>query len=176
MKLKEICIDDLDLYKAMFCDPVHMADLGGPQPEEKVPGILERQVNALVSGKGWIYKIVPEIEDWNGSNIPRSNIDWTRGVGTICIWSGEYKDQPATEIGWGVLPAYQHRGFATKALTALLDLARNDGRWGVVHAFTSVSNESSNKLAKSVGFHWVEECDIDYDGRDLHCNHYVYNT
>eukprot|EP01031_Cornospumella_fuschlensis_P035944 gene35944-43595_t len=123
MKLVDISKDDIDLYKAMFCDPVHMADLGGPQPEDKVPGILERQIDHVSQGKGWVFKIVPELNDFKGREVPEGAIDWTHGVGTICIWVGEYKDQPVTEIGWGVIPAFQHRGLATKALTMMLDLA-----------------------------------------------------
>jgi hypothetical protein len=36
MKLVPVSKDDLALYESMFCDPVHMADLGGVQPREKV--------------------------------------------------------------------------------------------------------------------------------------------
>jgi len=38
MKLEPIRDDesDRDLFERMFCDPIHMKDLGGPQPREKV--------------------------------------------------------------------------------------------------------------------------------------------
>jgi len=38
MKLEPICDDesDRDLFERMFCDPIHMKDLGGAQPREKV--------------------------------------------------------------------------------------------------------------------------------------------
>lgn len=36
MKLVPVSNDDLALFESMFCDPVHMADLGGPQPVEQV--------------------------------------------------------------------------------------------------------------------------------------------
>jgi len=38
MKLEPIRDDesDRDLFEQMFCDPIHMKDLGGAQPREKV--------------------------------------------------------------------------------------------------------------------------------------------
>ena len=36
MKLVPVSTDDLTLFESMFCDPKHMADLGGVQPREKV--------------------------------------------------------------------------------------------------------------------------------------------
>jgi hypothetical protein len=36
MKLVPVSTDDLPLYVSCFCDEKHMAELGGPQPEEKV--------------------------------------------------------------------------------------------------------------------------------------------
>lgn len=37
MKLVPVSLEDLELYESCFCDPDHMADLGGVQPREKVP-------------------------------------------------------------------------------------------------------------------------------------------
>ena len=36
MKLVPVSNDDLELYVTMFCDELHMAELGGVQPKEKV--------------------------------------------------------------------------------------------------------------------------------------------
>lgn len=36
MKLVPINDQDLLLFESMFCDPIHMLDLGGVQPKEKV--------------------------------------------------------------------------------------------------------------------------------------------
>eukprot|EP01039_Chlorochromonas_danica_P002058 gene2058-2246_t len=179
MKLVPVSFDDLPLYKAMFCDPVHMEELGGVQPEEKVPSILERQVSVMETGKGWVYKIVPDKNDWRDpscelcTTVDKNSISWVNGVGTVCLWRGSHKDEDITEIGWGVIPKYQSQGFASLALGMLLDMAKDDGRWGSIHAFTGRTNTPSNHLALKVGFKFVEACEIDYDDRMLNVNHYI---
>lgn len=159
IELRDISLDDLALYESMFCDPVHMAELGGPQPKEKVSKILENQVNGVAKGSCWVYKIV--------------SVESGDGVGTVCLWNGSYKEQDVVEIGWGVMPKYQGRGFGSLAVRELVRRARESGRWGPIHAFTSVTNAPSNSICRSSGFVFCEECDIDYDDRMLHCNHWV---
>lgn len=178
MKLVPIELNDLELFERMFCDPVHMADLGGPQEKEKVPSILAKQVSYVEKDKGWVYKIIPEDEDWVKSPPPNPEttenyFDWRRGVGTLCLWEGFVNDAPATEIGWGVIPLYQHNGFATKALSLFLEKAKIDGRWGVIHAMTSINNYPSNLLCKKAGFNFIESCEMDYDERKIPANHYT---
>lgn len=187
MRLVPVSNDDVVLYKAMFCNPVHMADLGGCHSEEKAVAILEKQSNFMASDKGWVFKIVPDEDDWKG-NVPTEpdpngsqeyfehELRWENGVGTVCLWTGEYKDNDVTEIGWGIAPKYQGHGFGTQAVKMLLDKAKSSGRWGCIHAFTSVNNGSSNALAKKAGFTWIEECDIDYDEKPMRAHHYTYDT
>lgn len=186
MKLEAVSSDDLILYKAMFCNPAHMAELGGAHSEEKVVDILQRQANYMASEKGWVYKIVPDEDDWGG-NLPteivadqpsdyfQNDLCWRSGVGTVCLWFGEYKGSPVTEVGWGVVSKYQGRGFATMAVKLLLEKARQaEGRWGDIHVFTSRANIPSNAVAKKAGFTWTEECEVDYDGKMMQANHYVF--
>jgi RimJ/RimL family protein N-acetyltransferase len=94
-------------------------------------------------------------------------------VGTVSLWSHEDGDEAGlSEIGWMVLPEYQGRGRAKRAVRALLERARDDGRWGVVHAFPGVTNAASNALCRSVGFTLVGERDITFAGRLLRTNHW----
>lgn len=46
-------------------------------------------------------------------------------------------------------------------------------RWGLVHAFTSVTNAPSNGIARSVGFKLADERNILFAGRLLRVNHWV---
>ncbi len=161
IKLEPIDDGDLLLYEQMFCDPEYMAELGGIQPIEKVSGILSRQVNCMRSGAGWVFKIVVVSGESH------------EAVGTVCVWSGWYKDAPAVEMGWGVVRKHQGRGYGKQGV---LKMAKEQKKWGVIHAFTTTTNASSNSLCRRVGFVWEEECDIDYDGRSLHCNHYSMDT
>jgi RimJ/RimL family protein N-acetyltransferase len=183
MKLVPLEASDLDLYMRLFTDPVYMADLGGPQPAEKVPLIFEKQRSCHDSGDSIVLKIIPEETDWlldeehkrkSGATEfyeYRNDSEWQNGIGTLCLWKygGEH-----TEIGYGILPKYQNHGFTTTAVRMLLDMARQEKeKWGLVHINTSVNNRSSNRLCEKLNLRFVEIRDIDYDDRIIQANHYT---
>ena len=159
MELREISMDDLPLWEAMQCDPVMMAELGGPHPKERIPRILQNTLEIIRSGRGWNFKVM-------------SDDDPELAIGSVCIWESEFRGEPLNEIGWMILPAFQGRGLGSKAVRAILDKARSTGRWNEVHAFTGVSNAASNGICRTLGFSLIEECDIDYADRILRCNHW----
>mmetsp|Transcript_16161 Transcript_16161/g.27311 ORF Transcript_16161/g.27311 Transcript_16161/m.27311 type:complete len:193 (-) Transcript_16161:1584-2162(-) len=174
MKLCSVTKDDLPLYESMFCDPVHMAELGGPQPREKVPEILKKQIEGARSGRSWLYKVVPDF----GIDSKFTEVELSMGVGTVGLWTGSWKEEPVTEICWGIAPKYQGNGFGSAAVRMLLHKAIEEGaeKWGKIHVFTSTSNEASNRICKSCGFTWIEETEIDYDDQMLHVHHYILDT
>ena len=57
----------------------------------------------------------------------------------------------------------------------LLELARDDGRWGLVHAFPATTNSPSNGICRSLGFRFAQEWDVTFAGRVLRSNHWVIN-
>jgi RimJ/RimL family protein N-acetyltransferase len=75
-----------------------------------------------------------------------------------------------------VLPEYQGRGYAKRAVRTLLEHARDDGRWGLVHAFPATGNGPSNGICRSVGFRLLGRRDVEFAGRTLHTNHWVIDT
>jgi RimJ/RimL family protein N-acetyltransferase len=154
--------NDLPLYDLMFTDPVHMAELGGPQPTTKIPAILEKQINFSKEGKGWVFKIFVE-------SIQQS-------VGTVMIWRGSYKECDVIEMGWGVHHSFGNRGYGTAALRLILQMAEDTKYWGsgvTLHAFTTVTNGASNRMCQKIeGFYVKEQCEVDYDDRMLTCNHW----
>ena len=166
MELRDITMDDLWLYVEMATDPETMAELGGPLPrkglEEKLRGI----VADVRAGRTWYQTIVPDESD----GVPE---DAQGPAGTVCIWDHEWNGETISEIGWMVRPGYQGRGLASGAVRALLDRARSEGRWGVIHAFPGVTNGPSNAICRKLGFSRLEETDIEYAGRTLRCNHWV---
>ncbi len=149
---------DMWLTEAIETDPVMMANLGGPVPREDIPRIHARRLEHVAKG-AWYFTIVPE-----PSGPP---------VGTIGIWASDCNGAEISEITWAVLGEFQGRGLASEALRLILGRAREDGRWGPIHAFTAIANGPSNALCRKFGFVLVEECDIDYAGRPLRCNHWV---
>jgi RimJ/RimL family protein N-acetyltransferase len=159
MELRNISLDDLSLYESLLCDPQMMAHLGGPFPKERMPQKLRKDVEFVEADTAWIFKIIPD-EDAN------------RAAGSVCIWEHSWKDESINEIGWMVLPEFQGRGVATKAVRAILDMARTEKRWAVVHAFPSITNAASNAICRKAGFSLLEEIDLEYAGHMLRCNHW----
>jgi RimJ/RimL family protein N-acetyltransferase len=74
-----------------------------------------------------------------------------------------------------VLPEFQGRGLGKQAVRMLLELARDDGRWGLVHAFPATTNGPSNGICRSLGFRLAGERDVTFADRVLRSNHWVIN-
>jgi RimJ/RimL family protein N-acetyltransferase len=176
MKLELVSLDDLQLYESMFCNEEHMKHLGGAISAEKSEGMLQRHMRCNTNNTGWVYRIVPEAEDFTNPEDPAlQNDDWKRGVGSVCMWTGFHNDADITEIGWGIAPAFKNRGFATKAVSMMLNKAKEDGRWGAIHAFTDIGNVYSIQMCQRLGFQFVEETQCDFDEKPFTAAHYRYN-
>ncbi len=164
MRLRDVELGDVSAYVRMRCDPVMMADLGGPLPREGIEEKVARDVQAAAAGGEWIKMIVPD------GAAPAVV------AGNVVLWShGEDGGEPVSEIGWMVLPEFQGRGLAKRAARMLLELARDDGRWGLVHAFPATANRPSNGICRSLGFRFAGERDVTFAGRVLRSNHWVIN-
>ncbi|GAA2336225.1 hypothetical protein GCM10009854_10160 [Saccharopolyspora halophila] len=72
-----------------------------------------------------------------------------------------------------VLPEFQGRGFAKRATRMLLERARDDGRWGLVHAFPAVTNGPSNGICRALGFTLVGQQNAPFADRVLRTNRWV---
>lgn len=72
-----------------------------------------------------------------------------------------------------VLPEFQGRGLAKAAVRALLERARDEDRWGSVHAFPGVTNKPSNGICRSLGFMLLEKREVVFADRVLRTNHWV---
>jgi RimJ/RimL family protein N-acetyltransferase len=116
-------------------------------------------VQAAAAGEAWIKMIIPR----------RAAPDVV--AGSVALWShDEDGGEPVTEIGWMVLPEFQGRGLAKRAIRMVLQLARDDGRWGLVHAFPATTNGPSNGICRSLGFAFTGERDVTFAGRVLRSN------
>ncbi len=59
MHLRDVELGDVDAYVRMRCDPVMMAELGGPRPREGIQEKVRSDVQDVASGAAWIKMIVP---------------------------------------------------------------------------------------------------------------------
>ncbi|SED85728.1 Protein N-acetyltransferase, RimJ/RimL family [Streptomyces sp. 3213] len=161
MQLRNVTADDVDAYIRMRCDPVMMADLGGPLPRELQPDKARRDAVEAAADICWIKMIIPD--------------PGTPAVvaGSVTIWSHDANEGPVSEIGWMVLPQFQGRGLGKLAARTLLEQARDEDRWGVVHAFPATGNAASNGICRSLGFRLIGEQNVTFADRVLRSNHWV---
>lgn len=161
MLLRNVTLDDVDAYIRMRCDPVMMKDLGGPRPREGMDEKVRRDVRMAAEDTEWIKMIIPD-----AAAAPAV-------AGTVSLWSHDAGGQRISEMGWMVLPAYQGQGYGKRAVLTLLEMARQDGRWGLVHAFPATSNLPSNGICRAVGFTFVGEQSTEFAGQVLRTNHWI---
>ncbi|HEX3648750.1 MAG TPA: GNAT family N-acetyltransferase [Pseudonocardiaceae bacterium] len=154
MRLRDVELGDVEAYVRMRCDPVMMAELGGPLPRAGIEAKVRQDAEAAAADVSWIRMIVED----------------ETVAGLITLWS--HDDTGESEIGWMVLPEFQGRGLAKAAVRQLLDQARTAGRWGVVHAYPGVTNGPSNGICRSLGFTLAGEQDVVFAGRTLRTNHW----
>lgn len=161
MRLRDVGFGDVEAYVRMRCDPAMMVDLGGPLPAEGMAAKVERDVQSAAEGTQWIKMIIPD------------ETDLAVVAGTVTLWSHGADGHQMAEIGWMVLPEFQGRGLGKLAVRTLLELAREEDRWGVVHAFPAIANAPSNGICRSLGFRSLGEEDVTFADRVLRTNHWA---
>ncbi len=163
MRLRNVELGDVDAYVRMRCDPVMMAELGGPLPREGIEEKVASDAKAAADDISWIVMVVPDEQRPD------------EVAGGLALWGHVVEGESLSEIGWMVLPAFQGRGIAKRSVRMLLDRADADGRWGPIHAFPAVGNGPSNGICRSLGFTHVAARDLVWADRQLRVNHWRYD-
>ena len=156
VSLRPIAMDDLPLYAGMLTDPRMMTELGGPLAPEGLGEKLGGIVRGVETDENWFFVIVADGQD----------------VGTVCVWMADDDWGSAPEIGWMVAHPHQGRGYASSAVAEVLRLAREQDRWGEIHAHPGISNGPSNAICRKTGFERLGERDVVFSGRTLRCAHW----
>jgi RimJ/RimL family protein N-acetyltransferase len=94
---------------------------------------------------------------------------------SVVLWSHEDSGTAMSEIGWMVRPEFQGRGIAKTAVRMLLELAGEQERWGLVHAFPATTKAPSNAVCRSTGFRFAGEQQTSFAGRMFRTNHWAIN-
>lgn len=148
--------EDLALL-AKLNAPEMMEHLGGSETEEQVLRRHRRYVEDAGLPVVRIFKIILEPPSVSVGNV----VYWERPWHGVLVW----------ESGWSVLPEYQGKGIAGRAVGLLVERARSEGKHRFMHAFPSLANAASNALCRKLGFSLVEECDFEYPpGHIMRCN------
>jgi RimJ/RimL family protein N-acetyltransferase len=158
MRLEMMTADDVELRLRTETDPVMMAELGGPRPPEDIERTHAKALDLAAEGRCWPLKVIPE-----GS---------ASAAGWLGIFESSHEGEMVYEIGWMVVPEFQNRGIASQAVGAALERARAERKFGRIHAFPAVTNAPSNKVCEKNGFVNLGECEVEFAGRTLRCNHW----
>ncbi|MFF4407388.1 GNAT family N-acetyltransferase [Streptoverticillium reticulum] len=132
--------------------PEMTAHLGGPESDT---ALLVRHrrwtaMSAQAPHKGRVFRV----EDPAGNT-----------VGTVSFVPKEHDGEPIFEVGWGILPEHQRRGWATVSVSALLALLAAlppAHRRPAAHAFPRVKNTASNAVCRAAGFTFLGETVHEY--------------
>lgn len=158
LKLETMTPEDVELRLRMETDPEMMAELGGPRPPEAIARAHAQSLVMAAQGTCWPLKVIPE-----GSAV---------AAGGVAVFPSTHDGESIYEIGWMIMTEFQGRGLASEAVREVLERARAERRFGQIHAFPGVTNAASNRVCEKNGFTNRGECDVDFGGRRLRCNHW----
>jgi RimJ/RimL family protein N-acetyltransferase len=127
--------EDFDGWAAFQADPVNTRFVGGPQER----GAAWRSF-CTMAGAWSLYGF------GMFSMIERSSGAW---IGRTGPWRPE--GWPGTEIGWGVLPDYQGKGYVNEAAAASMDYAIDVLGWTHIIHVIDPENLPSIAVAKRLG-------------------------
>ncbi len=158
LRLRLWSAQDIELLHAANT-PAMTAHLNGPESEEEIVERHARYLRLLESGEARTFVI----EDDDGL-----------ALGSIGHWRVDWRDEPALETGWFVLPEAQGRGVASAALALLIDDARahRDAR-RFLTAFPGVDNAASNGVCRRNGFALVGTIGEEFRGAELVMNEWA---
>ena len=126
---------DLDAWSAFMADAEATRFLGGPQGRAAAWRGMATMVGSwALRGCGFL------------SVIEKASGQW---VGRVGPWQPE--GWPGTEVGWGIAPAFQRRGYAMEAAVAAIDWSFENLGWTEVIHCIDPENLASKALAKRLG-------------------------
>ncbi|NUO49699.1 MAG: GNAT family N-acetyltransferase [Polyangiaceae bacterium] len=133
--LRPAAAEDFEAWAAFSADPEATKHLGGP---------MERMVawRSLCAMTGaWLIRGFSMF-----SVIERASGAW---VGRLGPWMPE--GWPGTEVGWGIAPAFQRKGYAVEGATAAIDWAFDNLGWSEVIHLIAPANLPSQRVAARLG-------------------------
>ncbi|WP_238011176.1 GNAT family N-acetyltransferase [Dactylosporangium sp. AC04546] len=157
IELRPYGAEDLALTAALEADPEVKSRLGGAVGADEAGRIHERRMAAVARGD-WYFTI-------HVTGAPRP-------AGVIAIFRTPWEGGHIHEVGSMLFPEFQAQGIAAEAFRMLVERGRHERRFTEIHGFAEVSNGPSNGIVRRLGFELLGECDMDYEGVPIRCNHW----
>lgn len=135
LTLRPIALEDFPRWAEMMGDPEAARFLGGAQP-------------AAVAWRGFMTMAGA----WSLTGVSMFSVierDTGLWLGRIGPWRPH--DWPGTEVGWGLHPDAQGKGFGVEAATATIDYAFDVLGWTEVIHCIDPDNVPSQRLAERIG-------------------------
>lgn len=107
LRLRALTLNDLALFRALYCDPGTMRHVGKPMSRARAAASLGATIAATRKPRGLRFFAIAERQS-------------RRGVG-MCSLRPAAWDKRGVEAGLMLLPAARGRGYAREALRALID-------------------------------------------------------
>lgn len=129
-------------------DPRMTEHLGGPESPEKLAERQARYERIHETGTGGMFVICAGTEDG--------------GVGSVGYWEHAWRGDTVWEIGWSVVPEWQRRGIATRAVGLLLERIADAGLDRAILAYPAVDNGASNAVCRKAGMTLIGEAVVEF--------------
>lgn len=135
LTLRPIALEDFPRWAAMMADPEATKFLGGPQPEAVTwRGFMTMAGAWSLTGVSMFSVIERDTGLWLGRIGPWQPCGW-----------------PGTEVGWGLHPDAQGKGYGVESATAAIDYAFDALGWTEVIHCIDPDNTPSQRLAERIG-------------------------
>ncbi|MDG2312192.1 MAG: GNAT family N-acetyltransferase [Flavobacteriales bacterium] len=133
--------------------------------DKKVTKFIERPEHRKTKTLSEAIELIKEFDSYIERN---SSISWgitlknePSIIGTICLWNFTQNNKVA-EVGYDLDPRYQHKGFMSEALKAIVAFGFRKLKLEKIEAFTHAENSPSTQLLDTQGFiHNVSRKDLD---------------
>ena len=135
LTLRPTAMEDFPRWAEMMADPEASKFIGGPMPAETAwRGFMTMAGAWSLTGVGMFSLIERDTGRWLGRIGPWQPLGW-----------------PGTEVGWGLHPDAQGKGYGVEAATAAIDYAFDALDWTEVIHCIDPENTPSQRLAQRLG-------------------------
>jgi RimJ/RimL family protein N-acetyltransferase len=92
----------------------------------------------------------------------------------VGYWEHAWRGDTVWEIGWSVVPEFQRRGIASRAVGLLLEKIAAEGQDRPILAYPAVDNEASNAVCRKAGMTLIGQAVVEFPpGNPFRANEWV---